>query len=177
MAWRSRGHRGDTLEELILFTNEYYRKNSFARVDKVSTPITVSEINNKGQITLGYFEKKSTVDFIGIAQSVPICFDAKETNLKSMPLSNIHEHQIEYMRDYRKQNGLSFMIFYYKKVEKFYLVPLELIEEFIENIKKGGRKSIPYTSLKQSYEISLFDNKILNYLPCVNLYLQESKRK
>ncbi len=177
MAWRSRGHRGDTLEELIVFTNEYYKKNSYARVDKVSTPITVSEINNKGQITMGYFEKKSTVDFIGIAQGVPICFDAKETNLKSMPLSNIHEHQIEYMRDYRTQNGLSFMIFYYKNVEKFYLVPLEIIEEYLENIKKGGRKSIPYTSLKTSYEISLFDNKILNYLPCVNLYLQETKNK
>ncbi len=175
MAWRSRGHRGDTLEDLILLTNDYYKRNDFARVDKIATPIKVSEINKFGQITLGYFEKKSTVDFIGLAQGVPFCFDAKETKLKSMPISNIHEHQIEYMRDFKKQGGLSFMIFHYITVDKYFLVPLETIEQYIENIKNGGRKSIPHTDLKESYEISMFDGKMLNYLPCLNVYLQESK--
>ncbi len=175
MAWRSRGHRGDSLEDLILLTNDYYKRNNYARVDKISTPIKVSEINKYGQITLGYFEKKSTVDFIGIAQGISFCFDAKETKLKSIPLSNIHEHQIEYMQDFRNHGGMAFMIFHYITIDKYFLVRLETLEHFISNMKNGGRKSIPYTALDTSYEISTFDGKLLNYLPCLNLYLQESK--
>ena len=29
-------------------------------------------------ITLAYFEQRSTVDYIGVVQGIPVCFDAKE---------------------------------------------------------------------------------------------------
>ena len=48
-------------------------------------------------ITLAYFEKQSTVDYIGVAQGIPIAFDAKETAGKSLPLQNIHAHQMAFM--------------------------------------------------------------------------------
>lgn len=45
-------------------TNDKYREQGLALVQKVPTPITPVNINDKGQITLAYFDSKSTVDYI-----------------------------------------------------------------------------------------------------------------
>ena len=50
-------------------------------------------------ITLAYFDKKSTVDYIGVVQGIPVCFDAKECRTDSFPLQNIHGHQEMCIRD------------------------------------------------------------------------------
>lgn len=64
--WKTRGLRGSGLEELINITNMKYREKGIALVQKVPTPIKPVEINKlKGQITLAYFEQRSTVDYIG----------------------------------------------------------------------------------------------------------------
>lgn len=172
MAWRTRGRRGDALEELIDLTNEYYKTHDYARVDKISTPVTVIDVNERSQITLGYYEKKSTVDYIGLAQGIAICFDAKETNLLSIPLSNIHSHQLEYMQDFANQGGLSFLIIHFKRSNDYFLVPLELIEQII---REGKRKSIPYSAMSQAIPIGFFHDNYLNYLAAVNVYLQKKQ--
>ena len=64
--WTTRGLRGSTLEEMINRTNEKYREKKLALVQKIPTPITPIHINKEtSQITLAYFEQKSTVDYIG----------------------------------------------------------------------------------------------------------------
>ena len=64
--WNSRGLRGSTLEELINRSNEQYREKGLALIQKVPTPITPVRIaKDTRQITLAYFEQKSTVDYIG----------------------------------------------------------------------------------------------------------------
>ena len=40
---------------------------------------------------------KSTVDYIGAVQGIPVCFDAKECGGADVPLRNIHPHQIAFM--------------------------------------------------------------------------------
>ena len=76
-AWNSRGLRGSTLEEIINYTNEAYRQQGLALIQKIPTPITPVEFNGeKRTITLAYFEKQSTVDYIGAVQGFPVCFDA-----------------------------------------------------------------------------------------------------
>lgn len=169
--WRSRGHRGDVLEDLILLTNEYYKKQRLGRVDKVATPIKVVEIDGNGYVTKGFFEKKSTVDFHGIIQGTGIAFDCKETNLKSIPLSNIHEHQVEYMKDIDYQGGLAFLIVHFKFCDEYFLIPFEIIEKYYQDSKSGSRKSIPYNALDQKFRIPKESNGILNYLPILNTYL------
>lgn len=78
MSWNSRGLRGSLLEEMVNLTNEKYRERNLALIQKVPTPITPVEINKKNrQITLAYFDQKSTVDYIGAVQGIPVCFDAK----------------------------------------------------------------------------------------------------
>ena len=96
--WNSRGLRGSAFEELINLTNERYREQGLALIQKVPTPITPIEIDQTTRhITLAYFEKKSTVDYIGVIQGIPVCFDAKECAEDTFALQNVHEHQFEFM--------------------------------------------------------------------------------
>ena len=99
--WNSRGLRGSTLEEFINRTNEKYLENGLALIQKVPTPITPINIDKETRhITLAYFDQKSTVDYIGVVQGIPVCFDAKECNTDTFPLQNIHEHQVEFMENF-----------------------------------------------------------------------------
>jgi len=167
--WKSRGHRGDVLESLIEWTHSYYHQMGLCRIDKVSTPVKVVDIDGQGMITKAFFEKKSTIDFIGIVQGVCIAFDAKETNLKSLPLSNIHQHQIEYMSDISKQGGLSFIIVHFKFNDTYMLVPFEIINAFY---KHPTKKSIPFKALPEDFVIQTERaGTLLNYLPLLNVYL------
>ena len=89
--WNSRGLRGSTLEDLINHTNDLYREKKLALIQKIPTPITPIEIDKSSRhITLAYFDQKSTVDYIGAVQGIPVCFDAKECAVKTFPLQNIH---------------------------------------------------------------------------------------
>src|SRR5699024_11538746 len=77
--WNSRGLRGSTLEELVNRTNEQYAEKRLALIQKIPTPITPVKMDKEHrQITLAYFEQRSTVDYIGAEQGIPVCFDAKE---------------------------------------------------------------------------------------------------
>ncbi len=170
-AWRSTGHRGDTLEDLIDLTNDYYHKQGLCRIDKAATPIKVVEINDQGLITKGYFEKKATVDFFGAVQGIPVAFDAKETDQKSLPLYNIHAHQVAYMEAFTAQKGLAFLILHFKFCDAYFLVPFELLLKYWRGAEKGGRKSIPFTAMEDRFRIPQARNGILNYLPVLNAYL------
>ena len=64
--WNTRGLRGSTLEELINRTNEQYLEKNLALIQKIPTPITPVRMDKEHrQITLAYFEQRSTVDYIG----------------------------------------------------------------------------------------------------------------
>lgn len=76
--WNSRGLRGSTLEDMVNRTNERYIEGGLALIQKIPTPITPIKIDQQTRhITLAYFEQKSTVDYIGAVQGIPVCFDAK----------------------------------------------------------------------------------------------------
>ena len=102
--WNTRGLRGSTLEELLNRTNEKYMENHLALIQKIPTPITPVRIDpNSRQITLAYFDQKSTVDYIGVVQGIPVCFDAKECGTDTFPLANIHPHQVSFMEEFEKK--------------------------------------------------------------------------
>ena len=76
--WNSRGLRGSTLEDLINHTNDLYREKKLALIQKIPTPITPIEIDKSSHhITLPTFDQKSTVDYIGAVQGIPVCFEPR----------------------------------------------------------------------------------------------------
>ncbi len=170
--WKSRGLRGSVLEDMINSTNEIYLKHNLAVIQKVPTPITVTKIDNERRVIKeAYFEGKSTVDYIGVVQGIPICFDAKETSHKYLPLQNIHNHQVEFMRDYVKQRGVAFLIVYFKLYDEILLLPSYILFEYYDNKENGGRKSIPYEVFPQKYKITNKGVILVHYLEALNQYL------
>ena len=112
--WNSRGLRGSTLEEFINHTNERYTELGLALIQKIPTPITPVQIDQASRhITLAYFDKVSTVDYIGAVQGIPVCFDAKECGADTFPLQNIHDHQMDFMGKFERQGGISFLLISY----------------------------------------------------------------
>ena len=172
MAWKSRGVRGSALEDLIVFTNDYYHKRGLARIDKVPVPIKIIEQGKDGMINKAFYEKKSTVDFIGFVQGSTVVFDAKETALANLPFKNIHEHQVDYMKDVTFHGGIAFIIAHFKINDSYHVIPYETLNRFYEAAKNGGRKSIPLDELNPVFEIEYNYNGILNYLKVLNTYVK-----
>ncbi len=174
--WNTRGLRGNAFEEIINFTNERYRNMGLAIVQKIPTPITPVELDAKRKvITLAYFDKQSTVDYVGVAQGKAICFDAKESAQKSLPIQNIHSHQIDFMKDFNSQGGVAFLLVHMSAYSKYYFLPLETLEKYWKDALKGGRKSIPIEAFDCKYEIRLMNTGIVDYLEAVNTYLINNK--
>ena len=154
-AWNSRGLRGSALEDYINMTNEKYLTNHLGLIQKIPTPITPIRMNKETrQITLAYFEQKSTVDYIGVIQGIPVCFDAKECATDTFSIHNIHEHQINFMKE-------------------FYYMPFSDIITFWERAANGGRKSFTYDEVDKSYRINHGKGIMLHYLEMIQKDINE----
>ena len=163
--WNSRGLRGSTLEDLINRTNEQYREKGLALIQKVPTPITPIKIDKEHRHnTLAYFEQKSTVDYIGAVQGIPVCFDAKECNTDTFSLQNIHEHQVQFMEAFEKQGGVSFLIIFYTHKNEIYYMPYDHMRKFWERAIEGGRKSFRFEELDHSYLLHQNHGVLVPYL-------------
>jgi len=166
--WNSRGLRGSTLEDFINRTNEYYREKKLGLIQKVPTPITPVKIDKEHRhITLAYFDQKSTVDYIGVVQGIPVCFDAKECNTDTFPLQNIHQHQVEFMQEFEEQEGIAFIVIYYSGRNELYYLRFQELLDFWNRFKEGGRKSFRFEELDQLFFISMKNGFMVPYLDAI----------
>ncbi len=172
--WNSRGLRGSVLEEMVNMTNDNYREKGLALIQKIPTPITPVKIDQSTRhITLAYFEKQSTVDYIGAVQGIPVCFDAKECATTTFPMMNIHEHQIQFMEDFEKQGGIAFILLFYSKLNETYYIPFADIKRFYERSISGGRKSFTYEEIDKSFLMKSAPGALIHYLEGVQLDLKK----
>lgn len=171
--WNSRGLRGSTLEDMVNRTNDRLREKGLALIQKIPTPITPVKIDKEHRhITLAYFEKQSTVDYIGAIQGIPVCFDAKECVADTFPLQNIHEHQVKFMEDFEKQGGISFLLIYYSAKNKLYYMRFAEILNFWNRSMEGGRKSFRFEELDPKFFMDVKGGCNIPYLDAINLDLQ-----
>ena len=172
--WNSRGLRGSTLEDMVNKTNEKYREAGLALIQKVPTPITPVRIDQESRhITLAYFDQKSTVDYIGAVQGIPICFDAKECAKDTFALQNIHEHQVEFMKDFEKQGGISFFLIYFTHKDLLYYLPYEMLYYFWDRAQQGGRKSFRFDELNPDYVLPKKHGVLVPYLDALQKDLED----
>lgn len=163
--WNSRGLRGSTLEELVNRTNEQYREKGLALIQKIPTPITPVRMDKEHRhITLAYFDQRSTVDYIGAVQGIPVCFDAKECSADTFPLANIHPHQVEFMKAFEKQGGVAFFLLFYSQPNMFYYLTLRDLLVFWKRMEGGGRKSFRREELDPSYYLESKGGFLIPYL-------------
>ena len=163
------GNRGMTLEEDINLTNSYYIDKKIALIYKKPIPIKVLKINEtKTRIKDAFYEKKSTLDYSGIYKEKYIEFDAKETNSKtSFPISNIHKHQIEHIKNILYYKGIAFLIIRFNYYNKTFILKGNTLIDFLN---KSNRKSIPYDFfLTNCHEVKIKYTPRLDYLKTIDI--------
>ena len=147
--WNSRGLRGSALEEFINQTCEQYRERNLALI------------------------QKSTVDYIGVVQGIPVCFDAKECHTDNFPLQNIHEHQVRFMGEFEKQDGIAFLILYFSHRDEIYYMRYEEMLKFWNRGQNGGRKHFKYEELNPKWFLTRNGNYLVPFLEGIALDLKE----
>ncbi|WP_408956028.1 Holliday junction resolvase RecU [Natroniella sp. ANB-PHB2] len=165
------GGRGKALENMIETSNRQYSFQNRAVIQKIPTPVKVLNINSRtGKITNGFYEKKSTVDYIGNYKGQAIAFDAKETRIETrFDLSNVKKHQYHYLKNWAANGGIAFLIIYFNSLDEAYYLPYGLLNEYWQGRLKGKRKSIPYQKIaKEEYKISSQGLVLLDYLEIID---------
>ncbi len=163
--WSSRGLRGSVLEEMVNYSNEKYKNQKLALIQKIPTPITPVQFDKQSRhITLAYFEKKSTVDYIGAVQGIPVCFDAKECSEDNFSMNNLHEHQIEFMKAFEEQGGISFLLIYYSERRLCYYLRFEEMMRYVKRMENGGPKHFKFQELDARFFVESCAGVNLHYL-------------
>ncbi len=163
-------NRGMELEYFINKTNEFYRLSNRALIYKKPTPIQIVSVEygkNKHVINKAYFSIPSTTDYNGIYKGKYIDFEAKQTSsLKSLSLSQIHNHQIDHLLNVNKHGGISFLMIYFKKLEEIYIIFSNKIEQLINN---NNVNSISLSYLrKHGYKLKLRISPYIDYLEVID---------
>ncbi len=148
-------YKTNELEKKLNKLHLKYREEKKALITKVPVPFNITD---KGLIA-----QSSTVDYTGlISGGLFIAFDAKECQSKtSFPISNIHQHQLNYLRFVKDLNGIAFFMIHMKKlyIDEVFITPITLIEKYCD--VDSRRKSIP---------IKDFNTR---WLTPINLYLEK----
>jgi recombination protein U len=154
-------------------TNEKYLENRLALIQKIPTPITPISIDKETRhITLAYFDQKSTVDYIGVVQGIPVCFDAKECHTDTFPLQNIHEHQVRFMEEFERQDGIAFILISFTARNEFYYLRFTELLSYWNRGQEGGRKSFRYEELDPGYFLPEIPGVLVPYLNCIQRDLE-----
>ena len=144
-----------------------------ALIQKIPTPITPVRMDKENRhITLAYFDQRSTVDYIGAVQGIPVCFDAKECSAQTFPLANIHPHQVKFMEDFEKQNGVAFFLIFFSQLNLFYYLPFRELLAYWRRMEEGGRKSFRREELDEKYYLPKKSGFLVPYLEGLKLDLE-----
>ena len=163
-------NRGKTLEDELNDSNEYYNSRGLAVIHKKPVPIQIVNVRYPARsaavITEAYFKTASTTDYNGVWQGKYIDFEAKETkNKTSFPLQNIHDHQVEHMKQVYEQNGLAFLIIRFSMLERYFVLPFQQFFKKWTRMTEGGRKSITLSEIEElSIELKPGYHPRLDYL-------------
>ena len=154
-------NRGMFLESIINKTIQLYKLNGIGIFHKKSVPITFSGVKGTNEIKRGWLSSKSTVDYYGIYQGYFVSFEAKSTNEKSLPLSNIKDHQLDYINQIKAHGGVAFFIVAFSSFDKYFIV-----EPSVFN--KLNKKSLSIElAKKECIELELIYPGILDFAPYI----------
>lgn len=164
-----RGGRGSALENRVIMANKQYRERGMGEIVQMPVPIDIYWKDLRTRQVKGKLKKKSTVDFYGVSQGRFIAFDCKSTLERTrFPLSNIEQHQMDYLESVRNQGGIPFFLVEFSKFGQVFYLPYKEVAEWWRKAKEGGRKSIPYEWFRLHCDMVLPGRgTALDYLKCV----------
>ncbi|MGQ7871482.1 Holliday junction resolvase RecU [Bacillus sp. 1A] len=137
------GNRGMAFEKLINLSNEMYQRGGVALINKRPTPVKVLK-SAGGRVLNGFYEAKSTVDYDGVYKGRAVAFEAKSTqSLTRFDLSNIAQHQLDYLEKAEKMGAVCFFLIEFSKDQTVFLVPASVVQSYVRmSHQPNGKKSI-----------------------------------
>jgi recombination protein U len=166
------GNRGMAFEMLINLSNEMYQRGGVALINKRPTPVKVLK-SKGGRVLNGFYEAKSTVDYDGVYKGRAVAFEVKSTqNLTRFDLSNIAQHQLDYLEKAEKMGAVCFFLIEFSKDQAIFLVPSSVIQSYIKmSHQPKGKKSIPRADFNiYGYLVDQTERAPVDYLQ----YIDES---
>lgn len=168
-------NKGMGFEEEVRRANIIYKNRGIALIQKISTPWQV--VRKGKQIVSAYPEGKSTLDFRGtVAPGLSISFDCKETqDERGLPLANIADHQIEYMRNALDVGEVTFILSYQISINKRFLIPGKTVIKYWDRWQENkGKKGYNFIPLSEMIEVKSSKGILLDYLRPI---LEEATRR
>lgn len=144
------------LESIINKTILIYKENEIGLFHKKELTISFSKIENENgklKVDNGYIKSKSTADYYGIYKGFFVAFEAKSTQLDYLPISNIKEHQYNYLIEVSKYGGLGFIIILFASYDEFYVINVNQVNFSSKKVtkeycaQKGIRLELTYPGI------------------------------
>lgn len=161
-------NRGMLLENLINNTINYYKQNKIAFFQKNNLNIKFKNTEQEKEKSLvrlnqSFIKSKSTVDYCGVYKGRYITFEAKSTEEKTFPFSNIKLHQHEHLKMIHSLGGIAFYIIFFKQYQKIYIIN-------IDNINYKNKKSLSFNEANQNgKEIEINFPGIIDFLALLDI--------
>lgn len=141
------GKRGMPFEDLITLSNTIYENKRKAVINKRPTPMKIIGKTKGGQ-HLCVFSEKSTVDYDGVYQGRSIQFEAKTTKHKRFDLKLLTNNQIKFLNQTEAQGAICFVLVEIRSLQSVFLVPNQMLRQYVKDAQENGRKSIPMDDLE-----------------------------
>lgn len=172
--WNSRGLRGSVLEELINMTNELYRREGVALIQKIPTPIKPVDFDSeKKMIRLAYFEQKRYGGLYWSHAGDTAVFRRQGDRKEEPALLQYPRASGEIHGGFYSQGGLAFLLVHFSIQDEYFLLPFETLEEYFQG---GSRKSTPMRLLSHSMQIPYDAGGCLHYLKAALKYYQNQRK-
>jgi recombination protein U len=158
----SHANRGKRLEDILNRTNDTYAYLGLANIKKVPVPVHIYK--RTGATFTGSFLKGEWVDYVGMVHGYSVIFDAKETALMNLPLTNIAEHQFDILDSWNDFGARSFLIVNFTKQERYFYLSTDELMNFKKRMDYGGRKSISLADFEEKGKELKIKDGYLDYL-------------
>ncbi len=175
--------RGMLFESELNTSNEYYRIHQKAIIYKKPTPIQIVKVDypkrSMARIIEAYYQTPSTTDYNGIYRGKYIDYEAKETDNLSFSFKHIFPHQIEHLVNVDKMGGIAFVIIYYRKLQKIYIMDIKpFYKLYLDNLKDGTQKSIKANEIESlgGIIVNRGYTPLIDYLKAVDEYYFNEKK-
>lgn len=179
---QNHANRGMSFEASINKTNQYYLLQNTALIYKKPTPIKVSKVENSNniyksqhKITEAYYEQKSTTDYNGVFLGKYIDFEVKQTTSSTFNIkTNLQAHQFEHLSKVKKHGGIAFILIYFQKFDKIYLLPIENLQTFLSGTNL--KSQIKFEDMKKyAYQVEQKYQPQIDYLQIVKNIIESKE--
>ncbi len=167
--------RGMLFEHELNKSNEYYINCNKAMIYKKPTPVRIVKVDypnrSHAKIVEAYYQTPSTTDYNGIYRGKYIDYEAKETQNLSFSFDHIFKHQVEHLKKVDEHGGIAFVIIFFKKIDKVFIIDIKPFYTAYLGGQNGKRKSIRWEDIESlgGLEVSRGYTPFVDYLKQVDI--------